>query len=169
MGPADFSTMRHEDLEQECERVSFGVDGARLGTEWVNLSRGDTQCSYGLRSSSSFLWCALKAKHQHGHRTSYIGAQPAQSRWERLLRPTENEMSDWTVSAETRRCNESAKFLELQKAIAEIIRNSGHDLINGRVEMVAGIILATLAHKHSMRPVEMETERLESLGHATGP
>ena len=62
---------------------------------------------------------------------------------------------DWTTNSEGR-ANSSDKFLELKKVIEEIIRHSAFDLIAGRTDRVAGLILAQLAHNHSLAPQARE-------------
>lgn len=58
---------------------------------------------------------------------------------------------DWTVGDDNR-SNTSTTFRTIQEAIASLIRSSAHDLISGRVESVAGLITAQLAHVHGLRP-----------------
>lgn len=59
---------------------------------------------------------------------------------------------DWTVDPATRRSNSSPRFRELVDAVAALIRNSAHDIVRGRLESVAGLIVAQLAHKHGLAP-----------------
>lgn len=74
--------MTPEQLRIEQNKTTHGVDGALLGTDWVDLRLGDEQCPYVVRySEGGVLCCALKAGHTHGHRDGYIGAQHAQSDW----------------------------------------------------------------------------------------
>ncbi len=58
---------------------------------------------------------------------------------------------DWTVDPETGRCNSSQEYLRLKDEIHQIILNSAHDLILGKAENVAGLILAQLAHRHGLK------------------
>lgn len=58
---------------------------------------------------------------------------------------------DWTMD-ESGRSNSSKEYLRLCAAVAELIRESGHALINGGVDRVAGLIMAQLAHVHRLVP-----------------
>lgn len=62
---------------------------------------------------------------------------------------TTNE-PDWTVH--DGRSNSSPEFHAATAVIEDIIRSSAHTLISGRADTVAGTILATLAHRHGLRP-----------------
>lgn len=62
---------------------------------------------------------------------------------------TTNE-PDWT--AHDGRSNSSPEFHAATAVIEDIIRSSAHTLISGRADAVAGTILATLAHRHGLRP-----------------
>jgi hypothetical protein len=59
---------------------------------------------------------------------------------------------NWTVDAQTGASNSSAEFIKLVTEVEQIIRNGAHALINGQVNAVAGVIVATLAHKYGMAP-----------------
>jgi hypothetical protein len=63
---------------------------------------------------------------------------------------------DWTVSRvegeSFGRSNSSSRFVELSAAVEAIIRQSAFDLIGGRADRVAGLIMAQLAHKHGLAP-----------------
>lgn len=59
-------------------------------------------------------------------------------------------LNDWTVK--DGRMNSSDRFEELIERVDEIIRSSGHDLIHGRSRVVAGLIMAQLAHEHGLAP-----------------
>jgi hypothetical protein len=58
---------------------------------------------------------------------------------------------DWTADAEGR-SNSSEAFNALVGHVEQLIRNSATHLIAGRADMVAGLIVAQLAHKHGMAP-----------------
>jgi hypothetical protein len=58
--------------------------------------------------------------------------------------------TDWTVK--DGRANSSDQFVKLCAVVEKLIRGSAHDLIAGRADSVAGLILARLAHKHGLRP-----------------
>lgn len=59
---------------------------------------------------------------------------------------------DWTIDPETGRSNSSPEFLELVEVVERIIQNSAHDLVAGRPEKVARLILARLAHGYGLSP-----------------
>jgi dihydroneopterin aldolase len=59
---------------------------------------------------------------------------------------------DWTIDPETHRSNSSPEYLRLVEHVARLIRNSAHDLIGGRAESVARLIMAQLAHVHGLAP-----------------
>jgi hypothetical protein len=60
-------------------------------------------------------------------------------------------LQDWTVGPEGR-SNTSARFLKLMSAVERLILDSGHDLIHGRANTVARVIMAQLAHVHGLAP-----------------
>jgi len=60
------------------------------------------------------------------------------------------EFNDWTVK--NGRSNSSDLFLRLVKDVKETIKDSAFDLINGRAETVAGVIVARLAHGYGFSP-----------------
>jgi hypothetical protein len=62
---------------------------------------------------------------------------------------------DWTALGT--RSNSSPMFLALRAEVESIIRESAHALIAGRAGGVAGTILATLAHRHGLRPGDAVT------------
>jgi len=74
--------MTDAELHAALAKITHGVDGARLGTEWVNLSRGHVQCDHVIRHQSGLLCCALRRGHADGHRDGYVAAQPRQDQWE---------------------------------------------------------------------------------------
>jgi hypothetical protein len=62
---------------------------------------------------------------------------------------------DWTALGT--RSNSSPMFLALRAEVESIIRESAHALNAGRAGGVAGTILATLAHRHGLRPGDAVT------------
>lgn len=64
------------------------------------------------------------------------------------------ELPDWTVK--DGRSNSSPDFQNLVFAVSRLIRDSAHDLISGRTDMVARLIVAQLAHKHGMAPTSVD-------------
>jgi dihydroneopterin aldolase len=65
-----------------------------------------------------------------------------------------SEESDWTER--DGRANSSLKFVNLCTAVEKLIRQSAHDLILGRADRVAGLIMAQLAHVHGLAPKEQQ-------------
>lgn len=61
--------------------------------------------------------------------------------------------TDWTVDPKTGRSNSSPLFVELTTKVADIIRNGAHSLLAGQVELVAGGIVAQLAHVYGLTPI----------------
>lgn len=61
------------------------------------------------------------------------------------------EPKDWTSAGG--RANNSRRFEQLVGFVDDIIRTSGHDLINGRSKSVARLILAQLAHCQNLGPL----------------
>ncbi len=59
---------------------------------------------------------------------------------------------DWTVNPETGRSNSSEIFNKLCLEVERLIRESAHDIVSGRANNVARLIMAQLAHKHGMEP-----------------
>lgn len=59
-------------------------------------------------------------------------------------------LNDWTVK--DGRANSSDRFEELVRHVDEIILGAGHDLIHGRSDRVANLIMAQLAHVHGLVP-----------------
>jgi hypothetical protein len=59
---------------------------------------------------------------------------------------------DWTTG-EDGRANTSEAFGRVVGAVEAIIRNSAHNLIAGRAETVAQLVVAKLAHEHGLAPV----------------
>jgi len=68
--------------------------------------------------------------------------------------PEEWQGTDWTRHGATGRSNEAPIYLGLRAEVARILRQSAHDLINGGVDTVAGVIVARLAHVHGVGPRE---------------
>lgn len=72
---------------------------------------------------------------------------------DQLLEQLRKETADnWTIDPETNRSNSSPLFIDLERIIEQIIRGSAYHLISGRADMVAGLIMAQLAHKYGLRP-----------------
>jgi hypothetical protein len=69
--------------------------------------------------------------------------------------------TDWTVDPISHRYNSSPLFKHLEKEVTKIIHNSARDLISGRAEHVAGLILAQLTHKFGLVPSKSLGEILE--------
>ena len=64
---------------------------------------------------------------------------------------------DWTVK--DGRVNNSDQFEDLVKHVDELIRGQAHDLIAGRSEAVARLIMAQLAHVHGLTPAPQTVDR----------
>lgn len=60
--------------------------------------------------------------------------------------------ADWTVDPRTGRSNSSPEFERLCFEVERLIRASAFDLIGGRADQVARLIMARLAHEHGLRP-----------------
>jgi hypothetical protein len=69
-----------------------------------------------------------------------------------MTEPTQEAYDDWT--ALDGRCNSSPRFLELCAEIERLIRGDAHMLIAGRADKTARLILAQLAHKHGVGPLD---------------
>jgi hypothetical protein len=54
------------------------------------------------------------------------------------------------------RANSSAKYKEVVSIVEDLIRHSAHDLIAGRADSVAGLIVANLAFKHGIGPMKAD-------------
>ena len=66
---------------------------------------------------------------------------------------------DWTRDPATGRSNSSHAFNEAVTHVTRLIRDSAYDLIAGRADSVAVLIVAQLAHKHGFRPSQaVQTE-----------
>ena len=63
---------------------------------------------------------------------------------------TEDQTDDWTAA--DGRTNSSDAFNRIVDHVERIIRNSAHDLMSGRADTTAAVIVAQLAHVHGMRP-----------------
>ena len=59
---------------------------------------------------------------------------------------------DWTVDPKTGRSNSSKKYLEICRSIEGVIRKSAYDLIAGRADATARLIVAQIAHVHGLAP-----------------
>lgn len=66
---------------------------------------------------------------------------------------------DWTVNPKTHRSNSSPEFQRLVSEVAHLIQDEAHNLLSGRVESAAQLIMAQLAHKHGLAPRTVEEER----------
>ena len=62
---------------------------------------------------------------------------------------------DWTIDPETGRSNSAPEFVRLCAEVEGLIRQSAHSLIAGRADLVAGLIMAQLAHIHHLAPREI--------------
>lgn len=60
---------------------------------------------------------------------------------------------DWTKSKDGR-SNSSSEFDTLVHAVEQLIREQAHALINGRIDAVAHLIMAQLAHVWKLVPME---------------
>lgn len=82
----------------------------------------------------------------------------------------EGRERDWTVDPGTGRSNSSAEYLALVGHLGRLIRDSAFDLIGGRADRVAHLIVAQLAHEHGMVPASeleaAEAARDEALAEA---
>ncbi len=58
---------------------------------------------------------------------------------------------DWTVD-HNGRSNSSAEFINTCSHVERLIRGSAHDLINGRADSVARLIVAQMAHELGFAP-----------------
>lgn len=58
--------------------------------------------------------------------------------------------ADWTVDRRSGR--HSPEFLRLCDEVERLIRGDAHNLIAGRADETAGLIVAQLAHKHGLVP-----------------
>jgi len=67
----------------------------------------------------------------------------------------EDNLQDWTKDPETG--EDSEQYLKLAGIIDEIIRTSAKDLIFGKSEKVARLILSKLAHEHGLAPIDWRT------------
>lgn len=66
---------------------------------------------------------------------------------------------DWTVDPATGRSNSSRRFLFLCAEVEALIRGDAFQLIAGRADNTAVLIMARLAHEHGMRPVAAASTR----------
>lgn len=70
---------------------------------------------------------------------------------------------DWTVDPVTNRSNSSAAYLVCVAKVEEVIRLSAADLIAGRADIVARLVVSALAHKCGLAPRQTATEEVERL------
>lgn len=61
------------------------------------------------------------------------------------------QLPDWTCG-EDGRADTSPRFVALCREVERLIRGCAHDLIAGRADRTAGLIMAQLAHKHGLVP-----------------
>lgn len=59
---------------------------------------------------------------------------------------------DWTEK--DGRSNSSERYLDIVATVQSLIGNAGHDLIHGRLETVASLIVSQLAHRHGLSPAD---------------
>jgi hypothetical protein len=71
---------------------------------------------------------------------------------------------DWTIDKTTNNSNSSKLFNDLCTEVEQLIRNDAHILINGHAERTARLIMAQLAHKHKLIPIQYLRE-LSETGH----
>ena len=69
---------------------------------------------------------------------------------------------DWTVDPTTHCSNSSPEFNRLTSDVAQLIRRNPHDIVDGRIEKVAGLIMAQLAHKHGLAPQLVDIQSLKA-------
>lgn len=67
-------------------------------------------------------------------------------------------MVDWTVDPVTNRSNSSAEYFACVRTVEGVIRGSANDLIAGRANIVAGLIVAALARQHGLAPRQAAVE-----------
>ena len=70
----------------------------------------------------------------------------------RLKMPSNPTVADWTVDPTTGRSNSSPEFLRLVAEITNLINGEAANLMTGKAEDTAILILAQLAHKHGLAP-----------------
>lgn len=58
--------------------------------------------------------------------------------------------ADWT--AEDGRTNSSSKYLLLVAHVEALIRGDAHNLLNGRADATARLVVSQLAHVHGLHP-----------------
>ena len=68
---------------------------------------------------------------------------------------------DWTLDKSTLRSNSSELFTDLCKEAESVIRDDAFALIGGRADLTARLIMAQLAHKHQLIPIQYIQEKLE--------
>ena len=76
---------------------------------------------------------------------------------------------DWTIDPATNRSNSSSVFEALCQEVERLIRSAAHQLIAGRADVTAGLIMAQLAHKWGLVPRELiESEAAAKLKELEG-
>ena len=73
--------------------------------------------------------------------------------------PTKN---DWTVNPNTGHSNSSTRFLELCYVVGRLIFNNSRIKTVGEAEILARLIMAQLAHEHSLAP-SIEAKKTEKV------
>lgn len=63
-----------------------------------------------------------------------------------------DQQTDWTRD-ENGRSNSSPRFIELCREVERLIRGDAHQLIQGRADRTARLVMAQLAHKHNVGPL----------------
>jgi dihydroneopterin aldolase len=66
-------------------------------------------------------------------------------------------LSDWTADPETGRSNSSPLYRSLCHEVEQLIRGDAFNLIGGRADMTAELIMAQLAHVHHLAPAAVRT------------
>ena len=76
--------MDGHELTRRLEQTTHGLDGALLGKDWADLSKGKLQCDWVIsHGPTGLLCCALALGHADGHRDGYVGNQRPQADWRR--------------------------------------------------------------------------------------
>ncbi|TAK10579.1 MAG: hypothetical protein EPO32_14700 [Anaerolineae bacterium] len=72
--------MTSAELTAAREKITHGIDGALLGTEWTGSVESQCECIKP-HGSDGYLCCALAKGHVGGHRDGYVCEQSPQSAW----------------------------------------------------------------------------------------
>ena len=62
---------------------------------------------------------------------------------------------DWTADVEGR-SNSSPAYLALVREVERLIRSDAHQLIQGRADLTARLIVSMLAHGHGLAPLRSD-------------